>query len=98
MRAAAASRKFGLDQMDLPNLKALDLTNQGVGAQDVCAMAPLLAASSLRVLKLGYNQLGDKGAAAVAMALEGQVFVAAPAFFYLFRFCFYLLFEGAART
>lgn len=69
----AVIHKLGLDAENLPNLSAVDLTNRGVKASDVMALGPLLRASMiLRSLKLGYNNLQDHGANAVAAALESQ--------------------------
>ena len=66
-------QKLDLHAVDLSSLTAVDLTNRGVKARDVMALSPLLRVSTtLRSLKLGYNNLQDDGAYAVAAALECQ--------------------------
>ncbi len=69
----AVACRLGLMNIDLRSLTALDLANRGLTATDAAALCPFLQGSTLTNLRLGYNQLRDAGAAAVAAVLVSQV-------------------------
>ena len=61
-----------IDRDSVPSLESLDLSDNQIGVKGGKALARWLVGSTFRLcrINLGYNHLGDQGAAAIFLALN----------------------------